>query len=213
MRRQNTQRFELLFPHDLFQTLAGHPLVRGTQRNIRQLVSFLESISAAIAARDMRLAVFGAFGSKNGQNHTNLSAAGRSFCFERLEIRQNFGAIKPGSAEDFHWRREFSSRNQPAHGAFGNIAEQMGGFFKVNEPVVLGGRRIHMRHRYSLLALELFELPFVNDVLHVHALGQLSVAFEDFRGQTPFVVVDQLHQEFLLLGIDLVNLWGKSTDN
>ena len=67
-----------------------------------------------------------------------------------LEIGQNLGAIEPGSAEDFHRRREFSPRNQPAHGAFGNIAEQMGGFLKVNEPVVLGVAEIAVK--YAALA-------------------------------------------------------------
>ena len=73
VRRENTYCLELFFSHDPFQTLPGHPLVRGIQRNISQLVSFLEVISAAIAARDMRLAVFSAFGSKNGQNHATWS--------------------------------------------------------------------------------------------------------------------------------------------
>ena len=34
LRRQNTYRFELLFAHDLFQALLGHPLVGGVQRNV-----------------------------------------------------------------------------------------------------------------------------------------------------------------------------------
>jgi len=49
--RQNTYRFELLFSHDLFQPLAGHPLVRGVQRNIGKLVFFIEAVSAAVAIK------------------------------------------------------------------------------------------------------------------------------------------------------------------
>ena len=46
----------------------------------------------------------------------------------------------------------------------------------------------------------------MGDTLHIHALGQFAVALENLRGQTAFVLVDKLHQEFLLLGVDVVYL-------
>ena len=53
----------------------------------------------------------------------------------------------------------------------------------------------------------------MGDTLHIHALGQFAVALENLRGQTAFVLVDKLHQEFLLLGVDVVYLRHESADD
>jgi hypothetical protein len=139
VRRENTYRLELLFSHDPFQTLAGHPLIRGTQRNISQLVSLIEAISAAIAARNMRFAVFGAFGPKNGEDHGKSAAVGGSFGFELFKIGENLGAVEPGSAQDFDWLGKIAARNETAHRPLGNVAQQVGGFLEVNQPFFVGG--------------------------------------------------------------------------
>ena|ERR1700752_3016266 len=114
--RKNTDSLELFFSHDPFQTLAGHSLVRGMQRNISQPVCLIEAISAAIAARNVRFAVFGAFGSKNGQNHMNLSAAAVGpVSFELLQISENLGAIEPRRAQNLDRLRKITARDEAAH--------------------------------------------------------------------------------------------------
>ena len=42
--------------------------------------------------------------------------------------------------------------------------------------------------------------------------GQFAVALENLRRQTAFVLVDQFHQEFLFLLVDVVNFRDKSRD-
>jgi hypothetical protein len=52
LRWQDAHRFKLLFPHDLFKPLAGNALVGSVEANIVDVVFFLQTVSAAIAASD-----------------------------------------------------------------------------------------------------------------------------------------------------------------
>jgi hypothetical protein len=135
----DAHRFKLLFSHDFFKPLAGNALVGGVEWNIGDVLFFLQTVFAAIAAGGAGFAVLDAFGSENGEDHRKSAAVGGSFGFELFKIGENLGAVEPGSAQDFDRLGKIAARNETAHRPLGNVAQQVGGFLEVNQPFFVGG--------------------------------------------------------------------------
>ena len=122
LRWQDAHRFKLLFSHDFFKPLAGNALVGGVEGNIGDVLFFLQTVSAAIAAGGAGFAVLDAFGSENGEDHRKSAAVGGSFGFELFTIGENLGAVETGCAQDFDRLGQIAARNEAAHRPLGNVA-------------------------------------------------------------------------------------------